>query len=155
VVVAPAALFVMYLMLRSPLDAVAVKSYNSRNNLISLGVLALVAAVLLGLDLVRPVMGVAWAFAAGVTAQGLLTAATVHSFFKVRWRDYALAYVLPVGLAAGLIGLLAKPAIEGSGSPLLVLIAFEAVLGAAYFGALALLPVGWPKLFAERFFDRG
>jgi hypothetical protein len=61
---------------------------------------------------------------------------------------------VPLGLAAGLIGLLARPAIDGSGSPLLLLIALQAVLGAAYFGALALLPVGWPKLFAERFFDR-
>ena len=59
VTVAPAALFVVYLMLRSTLDAVAIKSYNSRNNLIALGVFALVAAALLGLDLVRPVMGVA------------------------------------------------------------------------------------------------
>jgi O-antigen/teichoic acid export membrane protein len=154
VTVAPTALFVVYLMLRSTLDAVAVKSYNSRNNLVALVVFAAVAAALLGFDLCRPVMGVAWAFAAGVAVQGLLTFATVHRFFGVRWSDYGLPYTVPLGLAAGGIGLLARPAIEGSPSPLLFLIALQALLGAAYFGALAISPVRWPRLLAERFFDR-
>jgi O-antigen/teichoic acid export membrane protein len=154
VTVAPAALYVVYLMLRSPLDAVAVKSYNSRNNLIALAILAATAGVLLGLDLVRPVMGVAWAFAAGIAAQGLLTMATVHRFFKVAWSDYGLRYTIPLGLATGALGLLAKPWVEDSASPLLWLIALELVLGAAYFGVLARAPLGWTRLFAERFFDR-
>ena len=42
----PAALFVVYIMLRATLDAVAVKSYNWRNNLIAFAVLAVVAAVM-------------------------------------------------------------------------------------------------------------
>jgi O-antigen/teichoic acid export membrane protein len=154
VTVAPAALFVMYLMLRSPLDAVAVKSYNSRNNIAALGLFVVVAAILLGFDLVRPVMAVAWAFAAGVSAQGLLTAATVHDVFSVRWRDYGLAYAVPLGIAAGLAGLLVRPVIEDAGNPLLLLIPLQVILAAAYFGALALLPIGWSELFKERFFSR-
>jgi O-antigen/teichoic acid export membrane protein len=153
VTVAPAALYVVYLMLRSPLDAVAVKSYNSRNNLIALGIFGVVAALLLGLELVRPVMGVAWAFAAGVSAQGMLTLATVHRFFRVGWSDYGLRFTVPLGLATGIVGYLARPAVETGGSPLLLLIALELVLSLAYFGALALLPIGWTRLFAERFFD--
>lgn len=153
VTVAPAALFVIYLMLRSPLDAVAVKSYNSRNNIAALAIFGAVAAILLGLDLVEPVMGVAWAFAAGVSAQGLFTAATVHRVFAVRWKDYGLAYAVPLGLLAGGIGLLARPFVEDSGSPLLPLIAVEALLTVAYFGVLSLLPIGWPQLFKERFFS--
>jgi O-antigen/teichoic acid export membrane protein len=154
VTVAPTALFIVYLMLRSTLDAVAVKSYNSRNNLIALGVFVVVAAILLGFDLGRPVMGVAWAFAAGVATQGMLTFATVHNFFRVRWSDYGLQFTIPLGLGAGAIGLALRPAIDGSASPLLLLIALQAILGIAYFGALAIAPVGWPRLLAERFFDR-
>jgi O-antigen/teichoic acid export membrane protein len=154
VTVAPTALFVVYLMLRSTLDAVAVRSYNSRNNLIALAVFVALAALLLGFDLGRPVMGVAWAFAAGVATQGLLTFATVHRFFRVRWSDYGLQFTLPLGLGAGVIGLLARPSIEGSPSPLLFLIALQALLAVAYFGALAVAPVRWPRLLAERFFDR-
>ncbi len=73
VTVSPAALFVVYLMLRSALDAVAVVSYNSRNNLVALAVFAGVAAISLGADLGRPVMCVAWSFAIGVAVQGVLT----------------------------------------------------------------------------------
>ena len=40
VVVTPAALYAGYLMLRNTLDAAAVRSYNSRNNLIALAVFA-------------------------------------------------------------------------------------------------------------------
>lgn len=154
VTVAPTALFVVYLMLRSTLDAVAVKSYNSRNNLTALAVFAFVAAVLLGFDVCRPVMAVAWAFALGVAAQGLLTFATVHRFFGVRWEDYGFRYALPLGLAAGAAGLLLRPAIEESPSPLLLLIPVQALLALGYFGALVLSPIGWPRLLAARFFER-
>lgn len=154
VTVAPAALFVVYLMLRSTLDAVAVKSYNSRNNLVALVVFALAAAVLLGFDVCRPVMGVAWAFALAVATQGLLTFITVHRFFAVRWEDYGLQYAVPLGLAAAAIGLLLRPAIEESSSPLLLLLLLQAMLGVAYFGGLVLSPVGWPRLLAARFFQR-
>jgi O-antigen/teichoic acid export membrane protein len=152
VVVAPTALFVVYLMLRSPLDAVAVKSYNSRNNLAALAVFVAVATLLLGFDLISPALAVAWAFAAGVTAQGALTFLTVHRFFSLRWREYGFPYTVPIAAAVGALGLLARPAIDGSASPLLLLIGLEAVLAALYFGAIALSPVAWPKLLKARLF---
>ena len=43
VTVTPAALFAVYLLLRSTLDAVEIRSYNSRNNLIALAVFGAVA----------------------------------------------------------------------------------------------------------------
>jgi len=153
VTVAPTALFVVYLMLRSPLDAVAVKSYNSRNNLIALAVFIASAALLLGFELTDPALAVAWAFAAGVTAQGALTFLTVHRFFAVRWRDYGFPYTVPIALATGAIALLARPAIDEAPSSLLLLLGLEAVLAALYFGAIALSPVAWPKLLAARLFS--
>jgi hypothetical protein len=154
VMVAPTALFVVYLMLRSPLDAVAVKSYNSRNNLLALLAFVVVAALLLGLELTSPALGVAWAFAVGVATQGALTFATVHRFFAVRWHDYGFQYTVPSALAVGLLGLLARPAIDGAPATLLLLIGLQLVLAALYFGAIALSPVAWPKLLAARLFDR-
>jgi len=154
VTVAPAALYVVYLMLRSTLDAVAVRSYNSRNNIAALAVFAALAALLLLLHIGQPVMAVAWAFAAGVTTQGALTFATVHRVFRVQMSDYGLQYVVPLGLAAGAIGLALRPSIEAAASPLLLTIGLQLLLGAAYFLALALLPLRWPRLLAERFFDR-
>jgi O-antigen/teichoic acid export membrane protein len=154
VTVAPAALFVVYLMLRSTLDAVEIRSFNSRNNLVALGVLAIVFTALYGLDVARPVMCVAWAFAAGVTTQGVLTFLTVHRLFGLSTRPYRFELALPVGLATGLAGLAARPLVEGSAAELPLLLAVELVLAAVYFGALVRYRAGWVVLLTERLFER-
>ncbi len=154
VVVAPAGMFVLYLMLRSTLDAVEVKSYNSRNNLIAIGVFAAVAGVTLGFDLGRPVMGVASAFAAGVTTQGVLTFATVHRFFNIEWSAYGLQYALPMGLLTALIGFVLRPVVDRSEATLLLLLVVQAALAVLYLGAIVRSPMRWPRLLAARFFAR-
>lgn len=155
VTVAPAAMYALYLVLRSTLDAVAVKSYNSRNNLIAFATFAGVAAVTLGLDLLRPVMCVAWAFTAGVTTQGLLTFATVHRLFAVDAAGYALRLAVPLSVAAGVLALAARPLIDGSPIALVVLLAVELVLAGAYFGALFRAGVPWTAMMRERLLQRG
>jgi O-antigen/teichoic acid export membrane protein len=150
----PAAAFVVYLMLRSALDAVAVKSYNSRNNLVALGVLLGVAAAMLGFDLAEPGMAVAVAFAAGVTTQGALTLATVHSVFRLRGGDYGLAPALLGAAALGVLALLARPFIEGSGLDLALLLLLELLLAGVYAAGLFHVGVPWALLLRERFFDQ-
>ncbi len=154
VVVSPAGMFVLYLMLRNTLDAVEVKSYNSRNNLVALGVFVMVAAVTLPFELVRPAIGVAWAFAAGVTVQGALAFATVHRFFGVSWSVYGLQYALPIGLLTVLIGLALRPVVQGSGATLVLLIAVQAGLAILYLAMIVASPMRWPRLLAARFFAR-
>jgi O-antigen/teichoic acid export membrane protein len=152
--VAPAGLFVVYLMLRSALDAVAVTSYNSRNNLIALAVFAGVAAVSLGTDIASPVMCVAWSFAAGVATQGALTLATVHRHFGLTVSDYALGVALPAGLVTAAAGAALRPVVDGSGAELALLAAVQLVLAAAYFGVLVRAGVAWVRLIAERLFEQ-
>ena len=154
VTVTPAALFVVYLLLRSTLDAAEIRSYNSRNNLIALAVFAAVAASFLALDVTEPVFCVAWAFSAGVTTQGALTFLTVHRVFGLQGAHYMLWLALPLGLATGALALAARPLVEGSGAELLLLLALELVLAAAYFGLLVRFRAGWVVLLAERFFQR-
>jgi O-antigen/teichoic acid export membrane protein len=154
VTVAPAALFVVYIMLRSTLDAVAVKSYNSRNNLIAFAVLAAVAALMLGLDVARPAMCVAWAFAAGVATQGLLTFLTVHRLFDLRAAGYDLALAVPLALLTAALGLAARPLIEDSPARLVLLLGLELVLTAIFFGALFRRRVAWTRMLSERFLRR-
>jgi hypothetical protein len=154
VTVAPAALFVIYLMLRSTLDAVEVRSYNSRNNIIALAVFAAVAGAFLGLDVADPVFCVAWAFCAGVTAQGVLTFLTVHRLFGLSGSEYLVRLVVPLGVATGFAGLAARPFIDGSGAELPLLLALELLLAAVYFGALVRARAGWVVLLSERFFQR-
>lgn len=154
VATAPVAAFAVYLMLRSALDAVAVKSYNSRNNLIALAIFGAVAAVLLAGGVTRPGMAVALAFAAGIVAQGALTLATVHSLFGLRSGDYSLGAAGTLGLATGVAGLAARPLIEDAGVALLLLAVLQGVLAVAYFAALFYLRVGWSRLLRERLFER-
>ena len=154
VTVTPAALFVVYLLLRSSLDAVAVRSYNSRNNLAALAVFGAVAAGFLALDVTSPVFCVAWAFSAGVATQGALTFFTVHRIFDLRVSAYMLQAAVPLGLLTGALGLAARPLVESSGAELPVLLALELVLAAIYFGVLVRLRAGWVVLLAERFFER-
>jgi O-antigen/teichoic acid export membrane protein len=153
VTVAPAAMFALYLMLRSVLDAVAVTSYNSRNNLIALAVFASVAAVMLGADLADPAMCVAWSFAAGVATQGALTLATVHRLFGLRAADYALGVALPAGLATAVAGAALRPLVDGSGAELALLVAVQLLLASAFVAALVRAQVGWTRLIAERIFE--
>ena len=152
--VTPAALFVIYLLLRNTLDAVEIRSYNSRNNLAALAVFGAVAASFLAFDVTSPVLCVAWAFSAGVTTQGALTLLTVHRLFALRSSDYLLQVALPLGLVTGALGLAARPLVEDSGAQLLVLLALELLLAAGYFGLLVRARAGWVVLLTERFFQR-
>jgi len=141
-------------MLRATLDAVAVKSYNSRNNLIAFAVLAVVAAVMLGLDVARPVMCVAWAFAAGVATQGILTFLTVHRLFGLRAGGYDLALAVPLAALTAALGFAARPLIDGSPAALVLLLALELVLTAIFFGVLFRRRVPWTRMLAEQLFRR-
>jgi hypothetical protein len=141
-------------MLRAALDAVAVKSYNSRNNLIAFGVLAVVAALMLGLDVARPVMCVAWAFAAGVSTQGALTFLTVHRLFALETRGYDLALVVPLAALTAALGLAARPLIDGSPAALALLLVLELVLAAIFFGVLFRRRAPWTRLLADQLFRR-
>lgn len=154
VTVAPAALYVVYVMLRATLDAVAVKSYNSRNALIGFAVLALVAAALLWLDVARPALAVALAFAAAVSTLGVLTFVTVHHHFGVTRAGYELRLVLPLTLLTAALALVARPLVDEAPAPLLVLVVVELALAALFFGTLFARGAGWTKLLTSRFFQR-
>jgi O-antigen/teichoic acid export membrane protein len=142
--------FVYYLTMRSSLDAVAVRSYNTRSNLAALAAFAAIAAVLLGFDLTAPAFAVAWAFAGGVVVQGLMTLAFVQRLFAVPLTDYALGPALVLAAATGGAAVLARPAVEDAPGGLLVLAALELTLAAAYFGGLAAARARWTRLLRDR-----
>ena len=150
VVVIAAGPFVFYLTMRSSLDAVAVRSYNTRSNLTALAAFAAIAAVLLGLDLTDPAFGVAWAFAGGVAVQGLMTLAFVQRLFRVPLADYALAPALALTAVTGAVALVARPLVEDAPAGLLVLAALELALGLTYLGGLFAARAPWTGLLRER-----
>ena len=142
--------FIFYLAMRSSLDAVAVRSYNTRSNIAGLVAFVLVAAILLGVDRIEPAFAVAWAFAAGVSVQGFSTLAHVQRVFRVSASAYAIAPALGLGVAAGAAAWLVRPVIEDAPGPLVVLIVAELLLAAGYFGGLAAARVEWIALLRAR-----
>jgi O-antigen/teichoic acid export membrane protein len=142
--------FVFYLTMRSSLDAVAVRSYNTRSNLAALAAFAAVAALLLGLDLTDPAFAVAWAFAGGVVVQGLMTLAFVQRLFAVPLVDYAPGPALALAAVTGGVALVARPVVEDAPAGLLVLAALELVLALAYLGGLFAARAPWTGLLRER-----
>ena len=110
-------------MLRSTLDAVEVRSFNSRNNLLALLMFGVTLGVFRGLDLADPAVSVAWAFAVGVTVQGALTFITVHRLFGLAGTDYGLRLAMPLAVLAGAVGIAARPANSThSAAPLALLV---------------------------------
>jgi hypothetical protein len=85
-----------------------------------------------------------------VLAQGGLTVLFVRRVFRVPAAAFSLAPALALGAATGLAALALHPVVEGSGVTLVALVALEAVLAAAYFGALALAGAGWTALLPGR-----
>jgi O-antigen/teichoic acid export membrane protein len=145
-----APLFAYYLILRTSLDAVSVKSYNARSNIVALASFAAVAAILLSLEVAAPAVCVAWAFTTGIAVQGLLTMRFVHRIFGVRGSDYSLATAVPLALLVAALGLAARPLILAA-SPLLAwLVVLELGLAGAYFGALWRAGVPWARALALR-----
>ena len=142
--------YVFYMIMRSSLDAVSVKSFNTRSNLVGLATFAAVAAVLLGLDVVDPALAVACAFAVGVLAQGGLTVLFVRRLFTVPLSAFSLGPALALGTATGLAAVALHPVVDGSQAPLALIVAVELALAAAFFGGLFLAGAGWAALVRER-----
>lgn len=142
--------YVFYMIMRSSLDAVSVKSFNTRSNLVGLAMFAGVAAVLLGLDVLDPALAVACAFAAGVLAQGGLTVLFVRRLFAVPVSAFSLGPALALGTATGLAALALHPLVDGSQAPLALIVAVELALASVFFGGLFLAGTGWAALVRER-----
>lgn len=142
--------FIFYLSMRSSLDAVAVRSYNTRSNLAGLMAFILVASILLAVDGIQSAFAVAWAFAAGVCVQGFSTLAYVQRAFRVSLSAYAIVPALGLGLAAGAAAWLVRPVIEDAPAPLVLLIGAELLLAAGFFGGLGAARVEWIALLRAR-----
>jgi O-antigen/teichoic acid export membrane protein len=148
ITVAPVALYIFYLILRSALDAAAVKSYNSRNNVIAVAVAAVAAGLSLGFDLTEPVKAIAASFAVGIVCLGALTLASVHALFKIGTSEYALRASLGLSMAAAGAAALARLAGLGSDASLLSLVAvlaLEALLAGVYLFGLTRAGITWPS----------
>jgi O-antigen/teichoic acid export membrane protein len=129
--------YLLYILLRSPLDAVAIRAYNTRNTLLAVAVFGLVCGV--GVALGGGPEAVAAGFSAGLAALGLLSLATAHQLFGFRVRDLQLGRCLLaiVPVIAIVVVVRAQMDIATAGMATLVMIALlEPALLALYVLAL-------------------
>ena len=147
--------FVFYLAMRSSLDAIAVRSYNTRSNIAGLATFAAIAAAGLATDVVEPAYAVAAAFAGGVLVQGTMTFVFVQRRFAVPVADYALVPALALAAVTGALALAARPLVEDSGAPLMLLAVVELVVTALFLAGLAVAGVGWIRALRDAALRRG
>jgi O-antigen/teichoic acid export membrane protein len=157
ITVFPIALYVFVLVLRSALDAAAVKAYNSRNSVIALVVAAAAGGVSLGLGLGSPVEAIAASFALGIIATGALTLASVHTLYRIGTSEYAIRASVALTAAAAAVAAFVRISVIGSDVSLrsvLVVAALELCLAALYVLGLTKAGVTWPAAIRDRVLGR-
>jgi hypothetical protein len=142
--------YVCYLCIRSALDAVAVKSYNSRNNVIALATSVATAAVLLELTSTRPVLAVAWGLTAGLLVQGALAFLTAREIFAIPGDRLHLALAASLGIAMAGVALAVRSEIEASPGGLIAIGVLEVGLVGVYLAGLLRGGVAWPRALLRR-----
>lgn len=147
ITVSCAGLYAVNVILRSALDAALVTAHNSRNNVISLVVAAVLVSASLVADVADPLNCIAWSFAIGVFCSGFLTLFSVHRVFGLQVRDYAV----PTALALALLTLAAAIPVElavgddDSLGSVLAIGALEVALAGLYLAGLVKAGVTWPQ----------
>jgi O-antigen/teichoic acid export membrane protein len=158
ITVLPVAMYVFYLVLRSALDAAAVRAYNSRNNAVAVVAAGVAVALGLGLDVGDEMQVIAASFAIGITTLGLLTLGSINSLFGIRGARFVLPLAICLSAVAAAVAALVRFGLTGDDPPLGALVgvgALEVALGAAYVFALTRAGVTWPAAIRERFRARG
>jgi O-antigen/teichoic acid export membrane protein len=153
ITVCPAGLFALSIIVRSALDAAAVKAYNSRNTLIALTAAAACVSAALAADVVDPVESIAASLVVGVTVLGVLTLISVHRLYRL----HASAYALPASLAlAGAATALALPVRflvirdETSLRAVTMVALLECALTAGYLSEISRAGATWPGAIRRR-----
>lgn len=153
ITVLPAGFYVLVSVLRSALDAAAVKAYNARNNLGAVAIAAVAVTISLATGVASPLECIAGSFALGLLALGALTLVSVQRVYRLDASAYSLPIAAALAAAAAAIGWAIKTAVLGrhaSPAELGAIGALEIALGAFYLVSLARAGVRWPSLIGRR-----
>lgn len=92
---------------RNPIDAYSHKGYNSKNLLISLGVLLVTLLVLISLGKVRVSLAITWSYVVGYLVLGLLSFLTCRHLYRFKWSGIrtVIQILLVNGIILSIIGM--------------------------------------------------
>ena len=153
ITVLPVALYVFFLVLRSSLDAAAVRAYNARNMMVAVAGAATAVTLALALDVGDPVEAIAACFALGLTTLGLLTLRSVDSLFGIRGSRRSVPVAIALSAATAAVAAAVRFGVTGADPPLgalLGVLVLELALGAVYVLGLVRAGVSWPAAIRER-----
>lgn len=147
--------YVLYVAVRSVLDAVKVKPLNAINLFVSLGIFLLGTWILLFFDLFSPTISLSIAFSSGLMCLGILTYVSIRRIYPgIIKKD--LSYLMSAIVISALLGSIAILSKSFISHKFYHLIAFEVLLGVIYLSVLWLLKMEWiiqvPKLIKIRSF---
>jgi hypothetical protein len=149
----PVAFYMCSVMLRSSLDAAAVRAYNSRNRLYGVAVSVALGALLLTLHIGEPIRAIAIAFSAGLITVGATTFMTARRLYDIPSSAWTSGVALLLAAVAAGIGAAFRFLVIGSHTTLLglaVLVVLELALLAAFVVGLARSGIAWPEEMRAR-----
>jgi O-antigen/teichoic acid export membrane protein len=143
--------YLLYVLLRSPIDAVAVRAYNTRNTLVAVTIFALVAGAGRASGLGPGVITLA--FSVGLVVLGILSLVTTGRLFDIRPRQLQLGLCVLAILPVAAITVLVRREIDLETADLITLleiVVLEPFLLALYLLALHLSGARLPRLPLRR-----
>ena len=141
--------YVLYVAVRSVLDAVKVKPLNAINLFVSLGIFLLGTWILLFFDLFSPIISLSIAFTSGIMCLGLLTYVSIRRIYPgIIKKD--LSYLMSAIVISVLLGGIAMLGKSFISHKFYHLIAFEVLLGVIYLSILWLLRIDWIRQIPEK-----
>lgn len=140
--------YVLYVCLRSAIDADEVKAINTRNIWLALAISLIVALILFALNL--GILALAIGLAAGVGVLGLSTLSFVQRRFSLHCQGYHLGLAFMLNLTMGLIAYGFKWLIQPSFLALIYIVALEFLFIVIYGFVLKRKDVAWFKAITNR-----
>lgn len=141
----------VYVAMRSPIDAAVVKAVNARNLIASLAVFLVAAvAALLCRRMISPALGLGIAVTAGFCVLGFLTCLSAKRVYDIGLSFKSLLPVIPLtsvlGVAAWALKSFLLPGVAG----IIQLAVFELCLLAIYVFLLDRCQIEWPGKFLDK-----
>ena len=140
--------YIIYVSLRSVIDADEVKAINTRNIWIALAMSLIVALILFAFN--PSILALAVGLSTGVAVLGVSTMIFVHRRFALYSQSYRLGLALTLNLAMGLIAYWFKQLVAPSYFALIYTVAMEFIFVMIYSVILKQKDVAWFKAIASR-----
>jgi O-antigen/teichoic acid export membrane protein len=145
----------VYVAMRSPIDAAVVKAVNTRNLIVSLCAFLAVAGVTIWFrQMVSPALGLGIAFTSGFCVLGILTCLSAKRMYDISFNFRSFLLVIPLSFMLGMLGHVLKIYLSPGIIGIVQLAVVEVCFLVIYIFLLARCGVEWPGKFISKIMVR-